>query len=140
MFRALDAFHLFSSRDGLHKKDGFASICESLLRLKENRTTVYAIGGSKSSSFHFCLELIKNAQVYSSLLLDLQLMSEIGNVCRLDEVYLNTLQVMLKEDDLAVVLARSGTSKNILNVVVKASENGNYTITMSGCSPVNSLR
>lgn len=97
-------------------------------------------GASASIAEHMSHDWFQNAFVNTTTCAELSHVTAISNDIGYEEVYRYRVKRILSEKDMLVGISSSGNSLNIINAVEAASENGAFTITVSGMKEKNKVR
>lgn len=100
---------------------------------------VYIIGNNQVAS-KISTELIKNLNISSSSLLDLNLLMSFTCEYGYENSYTKPLNVLLRENDLLIAMSNSGQSPNVLNATYFARKKNVKIITLTGGAYFNQLR
>lgn len=103
-------------------------------------------GGSASTASHYITDWNKMVNVYSSkkfrgfsLSDNIGLVTAYGNDTTFDNIFKGQLESILDEGDLLVAISGSGQSRNIINAIEYANNNGANTLGVLGYDGGNAL-
>ena len=114
-----------------------ANACVNALQ-NGNKIFFMGNGGSAAEAQHLAGELVsyflKQSEPYAAIALntDTSVITAIANDMGYEHVFSRQLQALSKPGDVAVYLSTSGLSKNILNAMANAKENGVVNIAFTG--------
>jgi D-sedoheptulose 7-phosphate isomerase len=128
-----------SINDRMEIDGAFSLAKEYLETTKKLDGVVYIIGNNQAAS-KISTELIKNLNISSSSLLDLNLLMSFTCEYGYENSYTKPLNVLLRENDLLIAMSNSGQSPNVLNATYFARRKNIKIITMSGGTYYNQLR
>ena len=136
-----DAVAIYSKLLNEINTNDLLAICEALEETKNNgnKTFVVGNGGSAGIASHFAVDLTKQGAVPCMCFNDSALITCFAN----DYGYENWVSACVKnyvnKGDTIILISSSGTSKNILNAAVEASNKSARIITLSGMAQDNPL-
>ncbi|HCI04391.1 TPA: phosphoheptose isomerase [Patescibacteria group bacterium] len=107
----------------------------------ERKGTLWFVGngGSASIAGHQVTDFIRNGFKAMSPM-DYSLITCMANDCGYEQVFSESLNILMEKTDLLITISSSGQSKNILNAAEIATKKGCEIITMSGFKFDNPLR
>jgi D-sedoheptulose 7-phosphate isomerase len=98
-------------------------------------------GGSSMTALHFITDWNKSIYLktgkpfYGRTLLDnIGLLMAYGNDISFDDIFLEQLKNIMKQDDLIIAISGSGNSENVIRAVDFANKNGGQTLGLCGYS------
>jgi len=107
----------------------------------ENNIYIFGNGGSAATASHFTNDFNKGISEYTvkkfrfvCLNDNIATIMAIANDISYDEVFRFQLRGRIKEGDLVIAISGSGNSKNVINAVEYAKEQGNKVIGLTGYS------
>ena len=107
----------------------------------ENYIYIFGNGGSAATASHFTNDFNKGISEYTKkkfrfmcLNDNVATMMAIANDISYDEIFRFQLKGRIKEGDLVIAISGSGNSKNVINAVEYAREQGNKVIGLTGYS------
>lgn len=108
---------------------------------KEGTIYIFGNGGSSATASHFQNDFNKGVSEYTDkkfrfhcLNDNVPTMMAIANDIGFDEIFRFQLKGKLKENDIVIAISGSGNSKNVINAVDYAKEQGNKVIGVTGYS------
>lgn len=108
---------------------------------KEGTIYIFGNGGSSATASHFQNDFNKGVSEYTDkkfrfhcLNDNVPTMMAIANDIGFDEMFRFQLKGQLKENDIVIAISGSGNSKNVINAVDYAKEQGNKVIGVTGYS------
>jgi len=116
-------------------------ISDILINVRDEGRKVFLIGngGSGSTASHFACDFnktstlpIKNRLRAISLVDNIPIVLAYGNDVSFDSIFVEQLKNLLEHNDVVIAISGSGNSKNILNAVSYAKENGGIVIGLTG--------
>jgi len=123
--------------------DQFNKIVSLILSAYDNGNNIFVMGngGSGSTASHFacdinkgcCIELNKKFKMIC-LNDNIPTLLAFANDVSYDVVFVEQMKNFFNQDDLVIGISGSGNSKNVINAITYASENGGHTIGLSGFS------
>jgi len=126
----------FSLEDGLNK------IYKLLLNLKNKKGNLYIIGngGSAAIASHAVIDFMNVANISAHTLHDSASLTCMANDYGYENAFSRMLNIIIKKEDMLIIISSSGKSKNMINAGKIVKEIGATLITMSGFKPENTLR
>jgi D-sedoheptulose 7-phosphate isomerase len=123
-------------------EDGISKVCALLTKIRRVKGNIYIIGngGSASIASHAAVDFMNVAKLSAHTLHDSAVLTCMANDYGYENSFSSILKTVVKENDLLIAISSSGQSKNIINAVKIAKENGIVVITLSGFSSENGLR
>jgi len=131
-----------NSIDELNEQCGtLEDIINILQKAQKNSNTIYTIGngGSGSTASHFVSDLLKTSITKEakrfmaiSLVDNVPVNLAWSNDQSFDSIFVEQLKNFLKSDDVVVAFSGSGNSKNVLDAIKFAKENGAICVAFSG--------
>ncbi len=129
-------------KDTLDKisKDDIIKFAE-IISNTEGKNTIYVLGngGSTSIASHFVCDFVKDVAHASgkrfkvvSLADNFATLTAYANDMNFDLIFSEQLKNFLSKGDVVVAISGSGNSKNVLNAVEYANQNGAITVAMTG--------
>lgn len=110
---------------------------EILMAAKNRGSNIFFIGngGSASTASHFANDLsvgCKTNPAFRAISLcdNLSIITAIANDFGYDQIFLRQLQGLAREGDVLVAISASGNSKNLINAIEYANENGLKTVSL----------
>lgn len=131
------------------KKAVIASCVEDIERLAQkmistvrsgNKVMLFGNGGSATDSMHIATELVARFQKERRPVPALELVSNISSITAIandynfDNIFERQIQAFGKKGDMAIGISTSGTSKNVIRALKKASTMGITTAALTGKS------
>ena len=115
-------------------------LIEILMAARSRESTIFFIGngGSASTASHFANDISLGTRAIKppfraiSLCDNVSILSAIGNDFGYDQVFVKQLEVLMKKDDVVVVISASGNSPNIIKAVEYANQNKGITFGLIG--------
>jgi len=116
-------------------------IGEILKNARDNKNKIFLIGngGSASTASHFACDLNKTSTMSNkerlraiSLVDNMPLVSAYSNDISFNSIFLEQLKNFLSSGDIVIAISGSGNSKNIIEAVSYAKENGAIVIGLTG--------
>ena len=108
---------------------------------KQNKKIVFIGNGAGCAiSAHLALDMNKQVKIHSVCLNDNILMSAYCNDFGLEASCYEALKPILNSGDILIVTSVSGTSKNLVNALSAAKENGAKIISVTGRDAANPIR
>ena len=123
--------------------DCFEKIVENILDayMAEKRIFVMGNGGSGATASHFTTDINKGCcfdldKKFKMMCLNdnIPTLLALANDINYDAVFVEQLKNFFEPGDLVIGISGSGNSKNVLNAIQYANENGGQTIGLSGFS------
>jgi len=123
-------------------EDGISKVCALLTKIRRVKGNIYIIGngGSASIASHAAVDFMNVAKLSAHTLHDSAVLTCMANDYGYENSFSSILKTVVKANDLLIAISSSGQSKNIINAVKIAKENGIVVITLSGFSSENGLR
>ena len=124
-------------------KNSINEVINALLRVREENGTVYIFGngGSAATASHIVCDFNKGISInldkkfrFVCLSDNMATMTAIANDIGYDEVFRVQLKDVLKKIDIVFAISGSGNSKNVVNAVEYAREQGVKVISLTGYS------
>ena len=118
-------------------------LADAFSKAYENGSTIYTMGngGSGASASHAAGDFLKGASFglnkrFRMICLNDNLPSlmAIANDIGWDDIFVEPLKNFLQPGDLVIGISGSGNSKNVLNAIAYAKENGAFTAGLTGYS------
>ena len=112
-----------------------------LINARDNNKTIFVMGngGSASTASHFVCDFSKglsygkdNRFKMISLNDNLPIMTAYANDISYENIFLEQLKNLFQKGDVVIGISGSGNSKNVLNAIKYANENGGVTIGITG--------
>jgi len=103
-----------------------------------NKILLCGNGGSAADSQHIAAELVgrfsmeRKALPAIALTTDTSILTAIGNDYSFDKIFERQVEALGEEGDVLIGISTSGNSRNVINAVKKAKENGLLTIGFLG--------
>ena len=122
-------------------RDGARAVLDAMLEAHQNEGTIYVCGngGSATTASHMANDYNKGVSEYVekkfrfySLTDNAATMMSIANDINYDEIFRFQLQGRLRENDLVIGISGSGNSKNVVNALSYAKEQGVKTVALCG--------
>ena len=116
-------------------------IGEIIKNARDNKNKIFLIGngGSASTASHFVCDLNKTSTMSNkerlraiSLVDNMPLVSAYSNDISFNSIFLEQLKNFLSSGDIVIAISGSGNSKNIIEAVSYAKENGAIVIGLTG--------
>ena len=123
--------------------DGFEKIVENILDayMAETRIFIMGNGGSGATASHITTDINKGCcfdldKKFKMMCLNdnIPTLLALANDINYDAVFVEQLKNFFEPGDLVIGISGSGNSKNVLNAIQYANENGGQTIGLSGFS------
>lgn len=95
-------------------------------------------GGSAADAQHFAAELVSKFRKIRkpfpaiSLTTNTSILTALGNDFSFDDIFKRQIEAIGKPQDVLIAISTSGKSKNIINAVKYADENGIFTVGFTG--------
>ncbi|MBT5399415.1 SIS domain-containing protein [bacterium] len=126
----------FSLEDGLNK------IYKLLLNLKNKKGNLYIIGngGSAAIASHAVIDFMNVANISAHTLHDSASLTCMANDYGYENAFSRMLNIIIKKEDMLIIISSSGKSKNMINAGKIVKEIGSILITLSGFNSKNTLR
>lgn len=123
-------------------EDGIQNAVALVNSIQKNNKKIIMVGngGSAGIASHQAVDYWKNGGVRAIAFNDASLLTCISNDIGYEEVFSTPISMFADENDLLLAISSSGSSKNIINSVKKATEKNCDIITFSGFSKDNPLR
>ncbi len=106
---------------------------------KERNIYIFGNGGSSATAMHYqndfnkgLSETLQKKFNFVSISNDVATLTAIANDIGFDEVFRYQLKGKLKKGDILIAISGSGNSKNVINAVEYAKEQGNLIIGLTG--------
>ena len=102
------------------------------------KVILFGNGGSAADAQHMAAELIGRFKIERhsipaiALTTDTSIITSIGNDYDFDEIFSRQCESLVNQHDIIIAISTSGNSKNIINGVIKAKENGSFVIGLTG--------
>lgn len=111
------------------------------IETRDKNKMVYFIGngGSAGIASHMTVDFLKNGRLRTHSMLDLSVITCLGNDYGYEFIFSEQLKRIAQKDDLLVAISSSGNSANIVNGIGAAKERGCVVITLSGFKPDNRI-
>ena len=122
-------------------RDGARAVLDAMLEAHQNEGTIYVCGngGSATTASHMANDYNKGVSEYVekkfrfySLTDNAATMMSIANDINYDEIFRFQLQGRLRPNDLVIGISGSGNSKNVVNALSYAKEQGVKTVALCG--------
>jgi D-sedoheptulose 7-phosphate isomerase len=113
----------------------FEEINNKIKEVSEKNGTIYFFGNGASAAFsnHMALDFSKNGKIKSRSLSDSSLLTALSNDYSYEDAMLEFLKIENpSKDDFIITISSSGNSKNIVNVLKYAKNEGIGTLALSG--------
>jgi len=119
------------------------SFAQDIINTYKNDGTIYIFGngGSGANASHFCGDILKGLSCqlhrkFKSICLNdnSPAMMAIANDLSYEDIFLESLKVFLKPNDLVIGISGSGNSPNIVKPLIYANKVGALTIALCGFS------
>ena len=126
----------FSLEDGLNK------IYKLLLNLKNKKGNLYIIGngGSAAIASHAVIDFMNVANISAQTLHASASLTCMANDYGYENAFSRMLNIIIKKEDMLIIISSSGKSKNMINAGKIVKEIGSILITLSGFNSKNTLR
>lgn len=120
--------------------DDLQKLVNMLLKLRENRGTLYICGngGSAGNAVHlandftFGINPKGRSMDVEALPANTSVITCLGNDIGYENIFAHQVKVKAQEGDILIVLSGSGNSGNIINAINQAKEMGVYTVGILG--------
>jgi len=128
--------------DKLSLESGITRFYILLEKIRDKKRAIYVIGngGSASVASHAVVDFMNVAKLRAYTLHDTATLTCMANDYGYENAFSNIISNTTKEKDLLIAISSSGKSKNIINAVEAARQNGAIVVTLSGFDSKNSLR
>jgi len=122
-------------------RDGARAVLDAMLEAHQSEGTIYVCGngGSATTASHMANDYNKGVSEYVekkfrfySLTDNAATMMSIANDINYDEIFRFQLQGRLRPNDLVIGISGSGNSKNVVNALSYAKEQGVKTVALCG--------
>ena len=122
-------------------RDGARAVLDAMLEAHQSEGTIYVCGngGSATTASHMATDYNKGVSEYVekkfrfySLTDNAATMMSIANDINYDEIFRFQLQGRLRPNDLVIGISGSGNSKNVVNALSYAKEQGVKTVALCG--------
>ena len=126
--------------DLLDKKE-IEQFVKILINARENGRTIFIMGngGSATTASHFACELNKGASYNQEKRFKVVCLNDsistilaYSNDVDFETVFVEQLKNLMSKDDVVIGISSSGNSKNIINAIEYANENGAISIGLTG--------
>lgn len=97
-------------------------------------------GASASMAEHMSHDWFQNGEINTTTCSEVAHVTAIANDCGYDDVFSFRVKRIISDKDIVVGISSSGNSKNIINALEAAKENGAFTISLSGKKEDNTIR
>lgn len=127
----------------LSADQGLAVWAERARQVKEDtKGLIFFCGNGASASMaeHMSHDWFQNAAVNTTTCAEISHVTAISNDIGYEDVYAYRIRRIISERDMVVGISSSGSSPNIVKAILAASENGAFTVTLSGKKPDNAIR
>jgi D-sedoheptulose 7-phosphate isomerase len=113
----------------------------TLLEARDRKSRIYIMGngGSAATASHFCGDFNKGMSYGQDKKFQMMCLNDnvatmlaYANDISYDNIFVEQLKNFLQKDDLVIGISGSGNSKNVLNAIEYANENGAITIGLTG--------
>lgn len=136
---------LVTSQDGetLSREQGYAIWAEKARNVQQDtKGLIFFCGNGASASMaeHMSHDWFQNAQVNTTTCSEISHITAISNDIGYEDVYSYRIKRILSDKDILVGISSSGNSRNIINAVQAAKDQGAFTITLTGMEKGNALR
>ena len=121
---------------------GMTAAMQMLTQMRTNSGSVYVIGngGSAGVASHAVNDLVNVAKLRAFTLHDPSLLTCMTNDYGYENAFARILAQIAKPKDVLIAISSSGSSSNIRNAAVQATNGGMFVITLSGFAGDNPLR
>jgi len=121
---------------------GLHEILNILLICRDRFGTAYIAGngGSAAIASHAVIDFLNMAKMKATAMLDPAVTTCLSNDYGYEYVYAKQLARFIQSEDVLIAISSSGNSKNIINAVDVAKNQGATVITLSGFTENNVLR
>lgn len=123
----------------LSPDEGIRLLAEKTLEVQRMNSTIFFAGNGASASMseHMSADLFKNGNVNTVCCSETAYITAIGNDISFEEIFAFKIRKSSHAGDMLVTISSSGNSKNIINAINAAHENGCYVVTFSGFAKDN---
>ena len=114
-----------------------AKICVKALK-KNRKIILFGNGGSAADAQHIAAELVsrykteRRALAAIALTTDTSILTAVGNDYGYEKIFSRQIEALANPGDVALGISTGGTSKNVINGLIKASQQKCKTIGLSG--------
>ena len=114
-----------------------AKICIKALK-NDGKIILFGNGGSAADAQHIAAELVsrykteRQALAAIALTTDTSILTAIGNDYGYEKIFSRQIEALAKPGDVVIGISTGGTSKNVINALIKASQQKCKTIGLSG--------
>tara|TARA_B110000008_G_scaffold186911_1_gene185734 strand:- start:1635 stop:2204 length:570 start_codon:yes stop_codon:yes gene_type:complete len=114
-----------------------AKICIKALK-NDGKIILFGNGGSAADAQHIAAELVgrykteRSSLAAIALTTDTSILTAIGNDYGYDKIFSRQIEALAKPEDVAIGISTGGTSINVVNALLKASQKKCVTIGLSG--------
>lgn len=114
--------------------DGIEKLLDIFSQYKKNKSQVFFIGngGSSAIASHMTADYMKNGGMNTYSLYDNAVTTCMGNDYGYEYIFSKPMEFLVRENDLVVIISSSGNSKNIINAINVARQEGAKIITFTG--------
>jgi D-sedoheptulose 7-phosphate isomerase len=121
--------------------DEFGRIVDILQEAQENARQVFIFGngGSAATASHMACDLAKTASIPNkpclraiSLTDNVPIMTAFANDISYDDIFVEQMSILWKQNDIAIGISASGNSPNVLKAIKYAQNHGGKTIGFCG--------
>ncbi len=122
-------------------RDAMAQAVRLIVRTLQagKKVIVFGNGGSAADSQHMAAELVgrfrkeRRALAAVSLTTDTSCLTALGNDYGFDVVFSRQIEALGQTGDTAVAISTSGNSRNVMEGVRAAAQQGLHTVSLTGC-------
>ncbi len=121
--------------------DAISEVMDAMVQAFENGNTIYVFGngGSSATASHFQNDFNKGVSEHTQKKFNFQCLNDniptimaVANDIGFEEIFRFQLKGHIKPGDLVFAISGSGNSKNVLNAVTYAKEQGNKVVAITG--------
>lgn len=144
LVKKLYAVDIFVGKDKIcgGYSEGISLLTSKFSWHKEHYSHVFFIGngGSSAIASHMTADFMKNGGMNTYSLYDSAVTTCMGNDYGYEHIFSKPLSFLSRQNDLLVAISSSGNSKNIINAIKAARENGASVITFTGFKYDNQIK
>lgn len=121
--------------------DAISEVMDAMVQAFENGNTIFVFGngGSSATASHFQNDFNKGVSEHTQKKFNFQCLNDniptimaVANDIGFEEIFRFQLKGHIKPGDLVFAISGSGNSKNVLNAVTYAKEQGNKVVAITG--------
>ena len=126
----------------LSLENGLTKIYNLLLNTRDKNKSLYIIGngGSAAIASHAVIDFMNVANISAHTLHDSASLTCMANDYGYENAFSRMLNIIIKKEDMLIIISSSGKSKNMINAGKIVKEIGSILITLSGFNSKNTLR